>query len=381
MTLNAYLFLVTSMIACGGGSTPSPDLAAPDLSVAQRDLAMPDDAAASMPTIASFTASPSVIPAGTTTQVTLTWSVTDATSLSISGGVGTVTGTSTIVPVSATTTFTLTATDADAHTATATAKVTLDDGTLGIYVDPTAGSDTANTGKPGSPYKTINKAASVATSGKSIFLAAANYAAPADFGGGNGVTIPAGVNVVPLANGTTFTGAPSNAAIIFAGSGSLSNVKIASFTAGVKATAGTVTLTGVQFTGCGDAQSGTSAIMVSGTALVTLTPGGLTNYVVAPSQNFAYVTGTGQLEIDGGAVSELGLAPFTSPFSGAWLMATANTAKLTLVGVTMNDNGFDAIQAGDQSMVSLRNCVLTNNAAPSGGNSIRVNANPTLLHR
>ncbi len=60
------------------------------------------------PTISSFTASPSGInPGGSST---LTWSVSGATSLSISG-VGTVTGSSTAVSPTSTTTYTLTATN------------------------------------------------------------------------------------------------------------------------------------------------------------------------------------------------------------------------------------------------------------------------------
>src|SRR5262249_16349908 len=62
-----------------------------------------------VPVIASFTASPNSIQAGQ--SATLNWSVTGATTLSISPGVGTVTGTSVTVSPSATTTYTLTATN------------------------------------------------------------------------------------------------------------------------------------------------------------------------------------------------------------------------------------------------------------------------------
>jgi hypothetical protein len=75
------------------------------------------------PTIASFTASPSTVPAGGG-PVVLGWQVGGADTVSIDHGVGTVTGGSVTVTVSATTTFRLTATNsAGATTATATVTV------------------------------------------------------------------------------------------------------------------------------------------------------------------------------------------------------------------------------------------------------------------
>jgi hypothetical protein len=62
-----------------------------------------------LPTISSFTASPSTITAGGASS--LAWSVSGATSLSVNQGVGTVTGTSTSVSPVISTAFTLTATN------------------------------------------------------------------------------------------------------------------------------------------------------------------------------------------------------------------------------------------------------------------------------
>jgi hypothetical protein len=78
------------------------------------------------PTITAFTASPTTLPDGGG-SVTLAWSVTGASTLSISNGVGAVTPAtsgSTRVTLSTTTTFTLTAT-APGGTSTATANVTV----------------------------------------------------------------------------------------------------------------------------------------------------------------------------------------------------------------------------------------------------------------
>ena len=69
-------------------------------------------AAANAPVIASFTATPSSLPAGGG-SVTLAWTTSGATSLAIDNNVGTVTGlTSKVVSVTASTTFKLTATNA-----------------------------------------------------------------------------------------------------------------------------------------------------------------------------------------------------------------------------------------------------------------------------
>jgi hypothetical protein len=74
------------------------------------------------PVIASFSASPSSAAHGT--PITLEWSVSDATSLSIDPGVGAVTGTTRTVAPCATTTYTLTA-SGPGGSATRTARVTV----------------------------------------------------------------------------------------------------------------------------------------------------------------------------------------------------------------------------------------------------------------
>jgi hypothetical protein len=76
------------------------------------------------PTIVSFTATPATIHTGESS--TLSWNVTNATSLTIDNGVGAVTGTSKSVSPTQTTTYTLTATNtAGSRTATATVTIQL----------------------------------------------------------------------------------------------------------------------------------------------------------------------------------------------------------------------------------------------------------------
>jgi hypothetical protein len=86
-------------------------------------ITLPVQAAPQPPTIVSFSASPSSITVGQSAM--LSWSVTDATSLSIDQGVGAVTGSSVTVNPAATTTYTLAATSVNGTTArSATVTVT-----------------------------------------------------------------------------------------------------------------------------------------------------------------------------------------------------------------------------------------------------------------
>jgi Tol biopolymer transport system component len=90
----AALLVALVVSACGGGGTSAPSASPPHQSA---------------PVISWFTATPSSITSGASS--TLSWIVTDATSLSIDQGVGSVTGTtSKSVTPTATTTYTLTAT-------------------------------------------------------------------------------------------------------------------------------------------------------------------------------------------------------------------------------------------------------------------------------
>ncbi len=106
-----YHFKVTS-IDGSSNSTSSPDFTFTTLS-------LPPPPA---PVISSFTASPSGITSGQSS--TLSWSTTNATSLSIDNSIGTVTGNSKSVSPTVTTTYTLTATGSGG-TATAQTTVTV----------------------------------------------------------------------------------------------------------------------------------------------------------------------------------------------------------------------------------------------------------------
>ena len=94
------------------------------------------------PVISSFTASPASVQPGQ--SVTLNWSVTGATTLSITPGPGSVTGNSVTLTPSATTTYTLTATNSGGS-ATATTTVTITSGTA-VAVALSPGSASLATG-------------------------------------------------------------------------------------------------------------------------------------------------------------------------------------------------------------------------------------------
>lgn len=130
----------------------------------------------SAPIISTFSASPASIAAGQSS--TLSWGVSGATTLSISG-LGVVTGSSKVVSPTATTTYTLTASNSTGST-TATTIITVT-GTPApsgnfLYVSPT-GSASGN-GSISSPWDlqtAMNQPSSV-TSGKTIYMRGGTYA-------------------------------------------------------------------------------------------------------------------------------------------------------------------------------------------------------------
>ncbi len=127
----------------------------------------------SPPVIISFTADPASIASGESS--TLTWGVSDATSLSIEPGLGEVTGTSATVTPTTTTSYTLTATNAGG-TATATVTVTVSASASEsvFYVSP-AGND-ADPGSEAQPWRTIQKAADSLVAGQTVYIMTGTYA-------------------------------------------------------------------------------------------------------------------------------------------------------------------------------------------------------------
>ncbi len=112
----------------------------------------------SAPVISSFTASPQSVQAGQ--SATLNWSVTGATTLSVTPGPGTVSGSSTTVTPGSTTTYTLTATNSGGSvTATTTVTVTTV-AAVGVALSP--GSTSLFTGGTQQFTATVTNAANTA---------------------------------------------------------------------------------------------------------------------------------------------------------------------------------------------------------------------------
>jgi hypothetical protein len=335
--------------------------------------AAPADAApdASPPVIASFTATPNVIPAGGTRMVTLSWSVTGASSLSISG-IGAVTGTSTVTSVSSATTFTLTAAGASGAVATANAAVTT---APALYIDVTNGHDGApGDGTAAHPYQTVGKAGSVATNGQTIYALAGSYPLQ-----NAAVNIADGVGVEAVSAGTVTFAAASGTSpgLTFVGSGFVHG--IAMDNAFINVSAGTVKLDGVQFANIADSgSSNASGINVSATGHAIVTPGGLASYLGAAVSSFAYLSGSGQLEVHGGALNGAG----PNAFDGSALIGVTGTSQLLLDGVTIDSARTSAIVTGGNPQVTLQNGTLIRASAGTGGSAWSFNVNngaPTVV--
>jgi hypothetical protein len=329
------------------------------------------DVAAIPPNITSFTVTPNVIPTGATRTVTLAWTVTGASTLSISG-IGVVTGTSTTTSVSAATTFTLTATSATNGIATADAPVTT---APGLYIDAVNGHDGApGNGTAGNPYQTVAKAGSVATTGETIYALAGSYTLQT-----SAVNLADGVGVEAITYGTvTFAPASGNSyGLTFAKSGFVHGIVMKS--SFVNVSAGTVAIDGVQFSNIADpGTTGASGINVSATGIAVVTPGGLTNYLGASISSYASLVGAGQLEIHGGALNNAG----ANAFDGSALISAQGTAQLLLDGVTIDNALTSAIVTGATPQVTLENGTLISASAGHGGSAWSLNINngsPTFI--
>jgi hypothetical protein len=297
-------------------------------------------------------------------MVTLSWSVTGASSLSISG-IGAVTGTSTVTSVSAATTFTLTATSATGGVAMASAQVTT---APALYIDVTNGHDAApGDGTAAHPYQTVSKAGSVATSGQTIYALAGSYPLQTA-----AVNIADGVGVEAVSAGTvTFSGASGTSyGLTFVGGGFVHGITMDN--AFINVSAGKVTLDGVQYTNIADTgSSNTSGINVSATGHVVVTPGGLASYIGAAVSSFADVSGTGQLEIHGGALNGAG----KNAFDGSALIGVTATAQLLLDAVTIDSAKTSAVVMTGNPTVTLENGTLIRASAGTGGSAWSLNVN------
>jgi len=306
------------------------------------------------PTVTSFTAMPASLsaPGG---AVTLNWSTTGATSVSIDNGIGVVTGTSKVVNVTASTTFTLTASNAGGSTTAQTNVVVAASGDR--FVDPVAGLDT-NSCAQAAPCKTITQAMTGAPAGSVVYLADGNYPSS------NSATIPDGV-----ALRATHPGAATLnfVTLTAAGSASLNGLvfdvqgqSCSSLTAAASTGTPTLALTGVLFKCAG-------VLNLGGSVKAVMTPGLLANgqYTALAT---AYTTlfnlsGTAELLIQGGIIdfNNFGQGQF-----GPGMFNTGGSNKLTLDAVTVRNLKQQAFVIGGSASLTLRNGTLIDHVGDAG---------------
>lgn len=298
----------------------------------------------SLPTIASFTATPATLPVGGG-NVTLAWTTTAADTLSIDQGVGAVTGGSVVVAVTANTTFTLTATSA-AGTVTAQVAATVAAGS-DRFVDLAAGLD-SNPCTQAAPCQTIGKAVMATPAGSTVFLADGVY--PSTQGP---VTLPDRIGLQAIHPGAaTLAGITVNVAgsssvrdvVLDLGGASCGRI-VAQSTTGTPALA----IDGVLIR-CA------SALLVGGNVAATMTPGVLPGGVYTQALPSGAIPilglqGNATLLVQGGTIDGNGLG---SPAFGGGLLLVLQNASLTLSGVTMQNRTATGIALADTASLVLK---------------------------
>lgn len=313
-----------------------PDAESPD--TAFPDAESPDATAPPPPVIASFTAAPDLLPRGGG-PVTLAWSVSGATQLSIAPGVGDVTRqVMASTTVTTTTTFTLTAVGpGGVDTATVTVRLGA------LFVDPVSGDDAAS-GLRTQPLRTLARAAALAQTGDTVYLLDGTHEIPF-------VRFRAGVSLraVNVGGARVQLLPATNGALIFDGSADLYGFDVTSNSAFgfFQVSQGTLRVEALHYTAPGPGSSAYPLVAASGTAQVEL---------VAPADGewcptqcntpFVVVTDDARVTVTGGR-----LRNFTQLFS---LFATGGRATLTLRDLTIRDGSAQqVITLGNSSL--LRN--------------------------
>jgi hypothetical protein len=226
-----------------------------------------------------------------------------------------------------------------------------------FYVSPT-GTNTSNTTCAlATPCLTIAYAAGLAGSGGTVVLLDGTYDTSTQ-GTGN-VTVPSGVTIRAQNQGLAIV----KNLLVYSGSGAVVGVRIdrsapnAQTTAGVHASSGTFLIEAVDFKG----SFGTTgpAIKASGTAVVTMKPGAVTDYTaetvalgsVSSAVPFLHVLNTAEVTVQGGTFGGPGLgAQATTPSNGGGAaVLLRNNARLTLQNVTFsfNTNGFAVLESSE----------------------------------
>lgn len=254
-----------------------------------------------------------------------------------------------------------------------------DAGSVDTYVDCSNGNDTTGNGTLGAPFKTIEKAAGVAVSGQfvSILDGQCDETTEPKFNQVNGsVDFADGVGVKAMNPGkVTLQGRATtrSAGFKFLGSGSVSGVSFTRFGKAISASSGQLSVSHTSFN---DVYQG-RPIELSGTAVATLTPGTLTNYVGANQRGFALIQGTAKLTVTGGSI----VGVLDSAISGDTIFSVRDQSELVLSGVTLLDNKLSGINVRNTAKARLIAQTAIKNTASGaccGQSAVRLSDNATL---
>lgn len=233
-----------------------------------------------------------------------------------------------------------------------------------LYVSPT-GSDEA-AGTEADPFLTIAHAAGIAQENDRIHLLDGTFdsSTQPSFSTNAPISIPAGVTLMAENPGQALlvgTSPAASVALEFAGSGELRDVRFSAFRTAVRASAGRLAISGLSLENFSDPSA--SPLELSGSALVTLTPGGVESYV---SNGFYFATlgDSATLLVDGGRFEAVS---GTSNQRGVFNVR--GDAELTLSGVAVIDTAGEVIFATDTAKVSLlEGTTIEGSLAPSYSN-------------
>ncbi len=245
--------------------------------------------------------------------------------------------------------------------------------TYDYYVDPTNGSD-GNAGTIAAPFLSLAHVAAVAHSGQSIGLFDGIYLEGAILGtcDGRGVIMPAGLSLTSVnPRGARFanisfgvaSGSLAITDVLF--DGGATNGNCTGVVGSSTNASDTITMSGVQF-------ANGAHIVLTNAMAATVSLGSLSASLFAGLGQFADLTNTAQLTVNGGVIDG---GPDTGQCGGA-LISLQNTSHMTLVGVTIKNRPGAVISVADASTLTASSNTIFDHVAYAAacGSVITMNA-------
>ena len=211
-----------------------------------------------------------------------------------------------------------------------------------IYVS-TSGAD-ANAGTQAAPFRTWKRASQVAQSGTIVNFAAGTY----DTAGGDDFTqaIPNGVTLQRNGSGTVNFLGDGQHSLTFAGSGTLQNIVLTSFSSPMTASSGSQTIKGVTVS------QPSEPIRVGGSAAMIISDASQISGAPAVNRFLVAVESSAQLTVRDSTITG-SWESCLSPTSAGEGINTSGTAVLSLVGVTFAGTMNRSVVSRGLSTVSL----------------------------